>query len=270
MDNQDPNNSNPPAETPEPDEAAERQAHTEFLRSVVSPKRKRGYSKVLAIIIVLLLLVGGGAYWKFVLHKAKPAKHTTTTSTTSPTAPANVPTKQDTSTNFNLSFNYPQTWTVTDSGNGQLTVVSPPTPLTGSDGQAITGQITLTVRAQGQGLDAFAKGNGLAVLASQKVSYSSPTQTQRAQTYLTYVQYPTTTVATALDAIYITGDFGYQKAQAVPQVDLGNVDPQVVVTFAKCSTATCSTVVPTNIAAASWKGNIATTTETMMKSFSFD
>jgi len=219
-----------------------------------------------------LLLLGGAAYWKFGMSKSKPAPSKTTTkqSQQTPSAPKSEPTKQYTSTNFNLSFSYPETWTVTDTGNGQLTVVSPATALSGADGQTMTGQITMTIRAKGQGLTAFDKGNGTAVMDSQKVSYSNPTSSQRAQTYLTYVQYPATKAAGALDAVFITGDFGYKKDQAVPQVDLAQIDPLVMVTFAKCTDNACSASAPTNIAGVSWTGTTSSATETMLKSLSFE
>jgi hypothetical protein len=268
----------PPANPPRPnvppvtDEEIDRQARTDYLRSVVPKRRKHQWPKIFLITLGILLLAGA-VYWKFGQDKSKPtpsSNATTSQSQKAPTPQANVPTKAYTSANFSLSFNYPQTWTVTDSGNGQLTVVSPATSLTDSSGQNITGQITMTIRQKGQGLTAFDKGNGTAVLDSQKVSYSNPTSSQRAQTYLTYVQFPATTTMGALDAIYITGDFGYQKGQAVPKVDLSQIDPLVSITFAKCTDNACSTATPTNIEATSWTGTTASPTETMLKSLSFE
>ena len=250
--------------------SGQEESSVEYAR-FVPPKKQKGKSKRVVVLVIILLLIAGGALYWFVL-KSKPATKpkATTNSTAQSTPAANVPTKEDNSVNFNLNFNYPETWTVTDSGNGQLTVVSPATPLTSATGQSFTGQIILTIHQMGQGLDAFKTGNGTAVLDSAKVSYSNPTPSQRAQTYLTYVQYPATTASGALDAIYITGDYGYQKGQAVPQVDLAKVDPQVGVTFAKCTTSACTTVTPTNVAATSWAANTSKATETMLKSFSFE
>ena len=67
--------------------------------------------------------------------------------------------------------------------------------------------------------------------ASEKIKYSNPTSVQRAETYLTFVQYSTTARGEGIDALYITGDNGYQKDQYIPKTDMINLDPVIVVSF---------------------------------------
>lgn len=194
--------------------------------------RKWIYAGVAAVVIIAAL-----AY--FLLGRSKPASpraattqsHSTTSQTPAATSQIDATTKSYTSPNFNLTFSYPADWTVADNGGTQMTVTSPAMQLKDPTGQTITGQIVMTIAQAGQVPTAFNSGGGTAVRDSVKVAYTKPTSTQRANTYLSFVQYSATTATGALDGVYITGDYGYQKGQDVPKVDIGKLDPIISLTF---------------------------------------
>ncbi len=247
---------------------ADRQSRLEYLRSIAPERRSHGRMKRLGIALLVLIVLGGAAFGAYRLAN-HPKPKSTTHKTSVVTTPAVTPTKQYTSETLGLSFTYPQDWTVTEQ-NGVLTAKSPTTHLNAADGKQTNGQVVLSIAPMGQNLDNFAAGNATAVLASQKISYTSPTSSQRAQTYLSYLQYAKTTASNALDAIYVTGDFGYQQGQAIPQVDAAKLNPIVQVAFVSCGSAAadCSKSAPLSLdatkwSAASWNKTVTTLIESL-------
>jgi cytoskeletal protein RodZ len=207
-------------------------------------KEKHAGRNIAIVVIILILLTGGaGAYWFFVMKK--PATNTSSSQTNQPvqTTPSNKiasDTKNHDSTNFSLSFDYPEDWKVSDvTGSGKLTATSPAMQLTGADNQQVTGQIVLTFREPSQKLSEFDKGNATAVRDSEKIAYAKPSAGQRGSTYISFLGY-SGAEATALDGVYVTGDSGYQKDQAIPAVDIGKVNPVIAITFLKCADPKCS------------------------------
>jgi hypothetical protein len=131
----------------------------------------------------------------------------------------------------------------------------------------------MTILPQGQPPKDFDAGNAVAVRDSEKVSYTKPTPSQRAQTYLSFVQYAATTTHGALDGIYITGNVGYKKTQPIPKTDVAARDPIVGITFVKCANDACSGAVPTplSIKASEWDNNsFKAPIKTMLTSLAFD
>lgn len=241
-----------------PQDELDRQERIAYLQSLQKgQKPKKRWPKWLALIIVIVLVCGGGAYYWFVMRKpaAKPVAQQKTTTTTAPIPDAAQPikTKHHDSTNFSLGFDYPDTWAVTDDGSGKLTLKSTPLQLKDTTGKAMTAQVVFTIQARQSSLDAFKNGNATAVLDSEKIAYAKPTPTQRAQTYLSFLNYASST-ATGLDGIYVTGDFGYQKEQAIPLVDISKADPLITITFLKCATATScdQPATPLTISTTNW------------------
>lgn len=190
------------------------------------------------VALAVLALGAGGVYWFILNHKSTAnfgAPSQTSQSQSAQAAPAAAQiaaaTKSYTSPNFNLSFDYPQDWIVTDGGGGSMTVKSPLIQLKNAAGQTVTGAILLTIRDHSQKLTEFNSGNATAVRDSVKIAYTKPTQTQRANTYISFLQYAGTRTLGALDGVYITADNGYQKGQAIPLVDVQKVDPIISLTF---------------------------------------
>ncbi len=271
----------PPAPKPlTEEEAAERQQRIDYLKSLRKQDTKKTGSKkwLIVVVIVLLLIVAVLAVAFWYINRSTPAPASTTTKKTSPTnqaaqqdtpaADANF--KDYTSTNFALGLKYPSDWTLNDTAAG-LTIISPAQQLPGSAGSPVSGAVVFAVRPPQQSLPEFKTGNAVAVLDSKNVNYTSPAQGQRATTFLSYVQYDTTTVKGALDSIYITGNTGYKKGQAIPMTDVIKTNPLINVYFVQCTSSCTPTSTSMNVNGASWTTSQANTTvETMLKSLSLN
>jgi len=238
-----------PHEPAHPPAPAEHQDYEEAARSTADyanyappkkPKRKwlRRLTLVLLILVLAGAVAGAGIYW-FVLRteppaKLKPTKETGQTTPPAPTTKITTATKRHDSPNFYLGFDYPQDWMVTDSGGGVMTVSSTVIDLTNAAGQRVKGQIVLTIKAKDQKLPEFDSGNAFAARASEKISYTKPSPTQRGSTHLSFLRYASSPKAEGdFDGVYITGDTGYQKGQAIPKADFTPVDPLISVTYIK-------------------------------------
>lgn len=256
------------------------QTRVDVFRSTVVPvSQKHLWRRVVASLLVVVLLVaaGFGAYRLFFHSKSSPAyKAPAQTVANAPSATgnktgSNTSTQTYTATDYNLSFKYPDGWVVFNNGSGPMTVTSPSTQLTSATGQKVTGLITMTIQQQGQFPASFSAGTALAVLNSQRITYTQPTTAQPSQAYLSFVQYASTTTKGGLDGIYLTGNYGYTKDQAIPGSDIGAVNPLVTVTFTKCGNAKCtSNLVPLTIASTSWsKQALQAPIKSMLASLAF-
>ncbi|MBI2007801.1 hypothetical protein HYS85_00990, partial [Candidatus Saccharibacteria bacterium] len=146
-------------------------------------------------------------------------------------------TKKFESVNFKLSFDYPGNWTASEDNADEINVLSPDLKLKGVDGKDVTGQIYFRIRAKGQKLEGLDGGSATAILNSEKIAYTSPTQVQRASTYISFLRYAGG--SEGLDAIYITGDLGYEKDQTVLKTDIEKVDPIISIEFYLCPNSGC-------------------------------
>lgn len=205
---------------------------------------RRNIRRYVIIGLLILLVVSIAVYW-FVLRDTsqtnKPKNESSTTTQgveEEPEQLISTETKHHLATNFSLEFDYPEDWTVTETAStGKLTVRSPKMSLERADGQTVDGQVVLTIRDKQQALPEFDDGNALAALPSEKIAYKQPSGVQRGSTYISFLQYARATDE-GLDGIYITGDTGYQKEQAIPKADFVPVDPIISLTFEQCE-ATC-------------------------------
>lgn len=243
-----------------PQEIAERKERIEYLKSLrakeQAPKRKGG-KRWPIVLLVLLVLVGlaGGAYWFLAKPSSEQAADTSASqqpaatnqqpaATTPATTTQSAEMKDYQSTNFAVSLKYPADWKVSDTAQ-KLTITSPMQNLPSASGSPSSGQVVFMIRPKQSSLEEFKTGNAAAVLDSKTLNYSQPAAGQRGSTYISYVQYPTTTVKGALDAIFVTGNTGYKKGQAIPQADVVKVDPLITVNFLQCAAGgTCSATAP--------------------------
>jgi hypothetical protein len=265
------------------DSPSEVQTHVDVFRSSVVPLPQRRATRRLLtyfIIVVLLVIIGVGGYWQFFSTKASP----TTYKALAPTV-ANKPSASSTehktepklashaytASDFNLSFNYPNGWTVFNNGSGPMTVTSPTMELTSATGQKVKGLVIMTIQQQGQLPTSLSAGTALAVLNSQIMTYTRPTSSQSSQAYLSFIQYYSTNTKGGLDGIYLTGNYGYQKDQVIPDSDIDTINPLVTITFTKCGHASCSSnLTPLTIASTSWSNTqLQLPIKTMLSSLAF-
>jgi cytoskeletal protein RodZ len=231
-------------------------------REYLPPQYQKDSSKkgrYILITVVVILLLAAAVYW--FLLKPKPAKAPTTSNATTASSSAKskskeseIETEHHESPSFNLGFDYPKGWKVSDiSGSDKIIVSSTPMKLKDANGQEVEGQIIMTVRGKTQKLPEFDKGAATATADSEKINYTKPSETQRGSTYISFLNYASSN-ENGLDSIYITGDAGYQKDQAVPAVDISRIDPITNVTFVKCPDSKCAgTTAALTVDSNSWK-----------------
>lgn len=228
------------------------------------------WRRLLLIFGVLVLLAGAGAsvYWFFLRNKSDTAKPSEASqqNTAQPASKIATTSKHFVSQNFRLELDYPTDWTAPADNNQTLTFLSPDIQLKSSDGQTVNGQILLTIQAKNLKLPGLDGGNALAARDSKKIDYLRPSQVQRASTYISFLRYASS--ASGLDGVYITGDNGYQKDQAIPKVDIEKVDPIIYISFSKCPKKGCIEVgAALSIQAEMWDDpNFSGPLENMLKS----
>ena len=229
----------------------------------------------ICLVLVLVVVIGFGAYWFFIKKDSKAGTNKNSGNTSQQPQQTNAEdiitaeTEHYASTGFMLEFDYPADWKVTETtGDGKLTVRSPSLQLEGADGRPVTGQVMLTIRNKQQALPEFDKGNAVAVRESEKIAYTKPSSVQRGSTYLSFLNYASSTAEDSLDGLYITGDIGYQKDQAIPKADFTPVDPVINVAFVKCTDSSCDGEgTATGISTSMWeKGSFAKPIKAMLQS----
>lgn len=258
--------SNPQETAPHPsveedDFAAASHSTADYAQFMPPKKRHSPAWRIIGIILLILVIVaalagvGFGVYSYLKNHKSTPKTTTNATQQNQQkTAPQPAPSKTYTSSGFGLTFKYPDGWNVNEPNTGGiLTARSPATKLKTADGQTVNGQIVFTISGTTQPLNEFNAGAGLAVVTSQKITYTQPSSTQRGSTYLSFMKYASSTNK-GIDGIYITGDFGYQVDQNVPKTDVAKVSPIIDMTFVKCASSTqCSgDGTPVTLAISQW------------------
>lgn len=239
-------------------------------------KAKRHWPWVL-VVLLLIAAAAYGAYWygskrADMDHKAataQPAKTATGGDKKSTATNPTVPTKHNDSATYTLGFDYPQTWTVSDT-TAKLTVVSPSVSLATSNGSTAEGHVVVTFQNQQSTIAGYPANGAVAALESQKMTYTHPTSVQRAATYVSYLGY---NGASNLDALYVTGDNGYQQGQNVPMGDVVKGNPLISVTFQSCTSADCTAGTPTmlTLQAGKWGDTVSAKQVTdLLKSLQLD
>lgn len=240
------------------------------------PVKPKGKSKfiLIGVLLVLIVLIGG-----YFLVKPSPKNNkgltnqTTKLSEVKPkTNPSSTPSGQPTtysSTNFSLTVTYPQNWVISDTPSA-MSITSPLTNLVADSGKITQSKIVITIGPQGVMPTLLGSQSSTAVLNSDLITYTNPTPAQDAQTYLSFLQYASTTVPGGLDGIYITGNYGYLKGQYVTQADLASIDPLVRVTFEQCINTNCTRQDPLTISSSDWyQSTFSSPLLNIIKSFQF-
>lgn len=247
------------------------QARIDFVHSVV-PKRAHHHTKLVILVSLAVVAIAVGA-WLIAGSSSGPKAPTKAqpkiAKVTSLSASAKTTTYN--STDFGFKFSYPVSWKLLDNNKGLLTLTSPLTHLTNAVGKTVNGQVILTVQKQAQLPSGFTAGTNLAVLNSQLITFTAPSQDQSAQTYISYVQYSSTNTKGGLNGIYLTGNYGIGKDEVVTANEVESVTPVMMVTFSQCQNKTCHTLTPVTLSSAAWQASPAAQIITnLFESLTFD
>lgn len=244
------------------------------------PTKHSNKKLVISLIVLVALVIGGGVYLKYhaksTKAKADVAQHqkvkNNKTTKTTPTAVSKIATASYAAASYGATFNYPTSWLVVNNTGSPLLVMSPTMNLVAADGKSVLGVVEMTLAQTGYLPPAFGT-QSVAVLTSQKVNFASPSTTQAAATYISFIQYPSTTTVGGLDGIYVSGNYGYQKYQIIPSSNITSVNPFIDFSFLSCANPLCSVATrqPLTISSREWSNSsFVAPILLMIKSFSFD
>lgn len=217
----------------------------DYVENSTPVRKEKGKRRKKSIFIVIaLVLVAGGAAAYFLTKPKKTAEMTQAPAQTTqaPEAELVTSTENFVSPSFRLSFDHPTNWKVDEipasaDTSAEIVVRSPTIKLKDAEGKEVSAQVMLRIRPKSNKLTDIAEGaNIVALRPSEKISYSQPSSQQRGETFLTYLQH----TGAGLDAVYITGDNGYEKEAFVPKTDLVQSDPIISVSFLNCSDLACN------------------------------
>lgn len=175
------------------------------------------------------------------------------------------------SSTLNLGLNYPSNWKVANPTSNSLSFTSDKLILADANNKKVSAKIVVTIIPQGQVPSLF-NGNGVVAVAPSKlIAYDNPTPNQAAQTYISYLQYPTTTTVGGLDAEYITGNNGYLKTDSVLNSSMVSLSPLVSASFYLCQSVNCSAQNPLTLSSNAFLNSIYNIQiEKMFKSLVFN
>lgn len=157
-------------------------------------RERRNHKKMILFIsggAALLLLALGALYWFVLKGDEKKADQAAATSqqqseskpTPDPADPTPVVFK---STKYNIELTHRKDWKLKEASSGEVTITSPTTSYTGSDGMAKTGVFTVKFRVGvPEGMQATIE-KAVAARDSEVIAYDDPPETQRFYTNLSY------------------------------------------------------------------------------------
>ena len=177
-----------PEETANPVPQAPQEPHH------LTRRERRNRKKMILFIsggVALLLLLLGGVYWFFLKGDDKKSDQTAATSqqqteTTPPPEPADATPVVFKSTKYNIELTHRKDWKLKEASSGEVTITSPTTSYTRTDGKATTGVFTMKFRVGvPEGMQATIE-KSVAVRDSEVIAYDDPPETQRYYTNLSY------------------------------------------------------------------------------------
>ncbi len=231
----------PPHPPNEDSYEAASQSTADFIQNVAplqAHKRKGRRRKTLFLIILILLIAGGaGAYFYLKPAEKKAPQQAAPSPAPQPADTQETLSERYVSQDLRLALEHPKSWKVDAAAPGRLTLTSPLVKLSDADKDQTDSKVVITILSAGSDPAGFTANNASATIDAEKIAYAAPSQNQRKETHLSFISFG---ASTGIDAIFITGDAGYQAGQAVPKTDVARADPIISVTFQKCTGAACT------------------------------
>jgi uncharacterized protein YpmB len=163
------------------------QPHPETRRE----RRRKKLIFFIAIGVVAALILAGSLYWFVIKDSGSKQQPQQTSNPKEQTPQVATPVVDATpvsfkSTKFNIEVTYRKDWKFKEASDGEITLTSPQTSYTGSDGEATTGVFTVKVR---KGVTESMKATiekAIASRDSKVIAYTAPTEQQRQYTNVSY------------------------------------------------------------------------------------
>jgi hypothetical protein len=246
---------------PTPDE---KQARIDYLKSL-TPERKSKRGLLIGILVVLiLLLAGGGAYLylqhtsnaKVVTKKITSVSQVATTSDGAQEATMHYISK---GADLNLSFDYPDNWTVSpasggNANDGTITVNSPVVNVTSATGVSASGKVSVMIRPSSATIDELSSGQAAVAQNSVQIAYTTPTTDQYQYPYLTFVHLKGGSNPSAVfEEILVTGTSQFTAGESITESNV-EADPIISASFYNCASTACpsATAAPLSINNDTW------------------
>jgi hypothetical protein len=157
-------------------------------------RERRNHRKMILFIsggAALLLLLLGGLYWFFLKGDDKKADQAEATSqqqseSTPVPEPADPTPVVFKSTKYNIELTHRKDWKLKEASSGEVTITSPTTSYTRSDGKATTGVFTVKFRVGVPEAMQATIEKAVAARDSEVIAYDDPPESQRFYTNLSY------------------------------------------------------------------------------------
>lgn len=208
------------------------------LEHIQNERHRKKRSRVLMVTLLAVLTIGALGYLyakQFDISAQQPESQSVQT-VKPDTSEQVAKSERFTSKDMSLSFDYPGNWSVDDSAKGLIRVESPVVKLADINGESSDSKVVLMIMSKNSEVPGFGDTGATAVRDSEKLTYTSPSQNQRAKTFLSFAGFG----RSGLDAVFVTGDSGYQQGQSIPEDDIKNSDPIISVSFYSCDDAKCA------------------------------
>lgn len=233
---------------PDPDNPDSNQESTPVpIRQMVARKKNKGLL-ITAVAIIALILIGGGLF--LVLHKSPKPKGHISAQKIIQVAPSNTPSNitnyVSNGNDLNLSFSYPNNWSVTPPTNDNktdqtITLTSPLTTIINADNASVVGKIVVQVRPENVAASELNSNSPITSLASTQIAYSKPTSNQTSYPYISFIHFSDGAKATgAFEEVMITGGLTFTQGQTISAEDVSGLDPIISANFYQCAVQSCS------------------------------
>ena len=146
---------------------------------------------------------------------------------------------------LNLSFTYPQNWSVIPSSNDNkndntITLTSPLSTVINADNTSVVGKIIIQVRPGTGTINELNNNSPITALASAQIAYSQPTTNQTSYPFISYVHFSDGSKASgAFEEVIITGGLSFALGQSISAEYLSGLDPIISASFYQCATQSC-------------------------------
>jgi hypothetical protein len=170
------------------EEEAPKQPHY----SVAKPRRSLKKPLIILVVVLVIAAIGYGGYKLFFGSNTTPPQtnqapqqntsQQATNKLTTGDVPKSTDTKEYKSETLGFTLTYPTTWTVSTTTDNGVRVTSPDFKFRTVEGKAVSGNFRLYIRTQARESDSKYIGRGVAIIPSEKLTYTKPTSTQRKDT----------------------------------------------------------------------------------------